>query len=1011
MHDGGVNSTTATAFPAARAHALARAVEAVRAAQSDDPLAAVTVLVPSFGSGRDLTRLLARSGGAAGVRVRTPAQAVAELAAPVLAPRGPLPFPVLAAAVEAALDAEPGAFDPVAAEPVTAEALARACLRLGTVDADAVRPVTPLHAEVLRIAARVREHTRTAYHEPVEALETALDRLDALGTVIPVTPLEGTELERRLGAALRERGVRAVDADVLDSLPHAGTPDAPGAVVGTEVLHASDPDDEVRAVVRVVRERIAAGVPGHRIGVYFPSPDPYLRLLHRAFAEAGIAVSGPGTTTAGRGPAGRTLIRLLELDPAVMPRAELLSIVAEGALPVPGPGGSVVSGRRCELLTRGRVPVIGGADWERLAGYAGEAAAVRATESGATENGTDEPAEADARDLRDAETAAALSTLVRSLSSELTAVRRSRSWGEVGDRLRSLVERHLRPGPDRERVLGLLAPIADLAATGSRVDPARIARAVAVRLDAAADRVGEEGAGVALGPIDDAVGRDLDTVCVVGMAEGLLPVVHRPDPLLPEGAVEPPAPERLDHRHRVLQLALLAGSAQRVCSFPRGSMRGGGNRLPSRWLLPTLSALAGESVQATQWEPAAASSPRVTAVESFASAVVGARPATPAEFRLRRLASTGWVADESLPAGVRRAHALRTARRRGDLGPWTGDVSGVRELVRVLDGPLSPTRLEDWAQSPYLFFLTTVSGVRVLDEPAETTELDLREHGTLVHDVLRRYVDARIETGSGPDPELLREAFRIECDELLAVTPSLVESLWRHHRRQLEAELESWYAEDELDADLGWSPVATEERFGRGGIDVLYEVPGPAGPRTLHLDGSIDRLDERAGLLRVTDYKTGRAPGPKDPRPSAEDPTLGGTRFQLPLYAVAAEALHPGPVSSVRYWYCTERGGFDDSSELRIDADVLARVSESVGALAEAIDGGLFPLRGGRGSARDLTDLLGADELDRAWERLSRNPRIREDPAFVGMVDDPPGGATTSARSAPNDTDRDGGTR
>ncbi len=53
--------------------------------------------------------------------------------------------------------------------------------------------------------------------------------------------------------------------------------------------------------------------------------------------------------------------------------------------------------------------------------------------------------------------------------------------------------------------------------------------ALATRLDGIVDRVGEEGAGVALGPIDDAVGRDLDTVCDATGETGACAVLRKWD--------------------------------------------------------------------------------------------------------------------------------------------------------------------------------------------------------------------------------------------------------------------------------------------------------------------------------------------------------------------------------------------------------------------------------------------------------------------------------------------------
>ncbi|WP_314037034.1 PD-(D/E)XK nuclease family protein [Dietzia sp. CH92] len=951
---------------------LAAEVHRLRGA---DPLGRITVLVPSFGAARDLVRALALSGGAVNVAVRTASQVIDELAAPALAPRAPLPFPILSAAVDRALDVDPGALASVAAEPVTGEAVARACLRLGTVEPGSVVPETPLHGEVLRLAGEAHAATASAYYTRFEAVTTALERLDALGRIVLAAPLRGTAVERRLRAALEERGVTPVPGTGSDHLASAAEPAGVDAVTGTHVLHASDSDDEVRAVVRFVRSRLSAGVPGHRIGVYYPSPDPYLRLLHRAIAEAGIAVHGPSDSGLGHTPAGRSLVRLLGLDAETLPRAELLSIVAEGAVMPLDDAGASVSSRRLEIFTRTRFPVIGGGDWDRLADRLRE-----------------EP-EAFAESERAA--AAALVRLIGLVRATLGAVGAARTWSEAADAVSGLVGAVFRPGPERGAVLSVLASLADLDSIGPAITRARVMSAVTARLDQVTDRVGEEGAGVALGPVDDAVGRDLDTVCVVGMAEGLLPVLHKPDPLLPEGAVEPPSAEMLDERYRVLQLALAAGSGYRLCSFPRGSMRGGGDRIPSRWLLPTLSRLAGVTVHATRWQEDVAGCPAVIAVPSFVDGVLtpppslGAEPATLTELRLRQLAAHGWRPRPDSPTLLLRAHEMRLDRRHGRFTRFTGDVSSAADLLTVLDQPISPTRLEDWAQSPYLFFLTTVLRVRTLEDPAADIEMDLREYGDLVHSILQRYVSDRIATGSGPDRELLMKALHQECEAAVAESPGLVASLWRRREILLAAELERWFAEDSADHHAGWQPSATELPFGRPGpegavVDVPFEVPTSAGGATVLLAGSIDRLDVRGGTQRVTDYKTGKPPGADD-RPTEENPTLAGTRFQLPLYAVAAASAGQMPVSEVRYWYCTERGEFEQIA-LDITVDLLDRVRDNVGHLVDALQRGWFPLKGGRGSSRDLANLLGGTDLDQAWERLSQHEPVSSHPAFVGLL-------------------------
>lgn len=933
------------------------------------------MIVPSFGAARDLVRALALSGGAANVAVRTAAQVVAELAAPALAPRAALPLPLLAAAVDKALDSDPGRLQAVATEPVTGQAVARACLRLGTVEPGSVAPETPLHEEVLRLSREALVRTGTAYYTQFEAVTTALERLELLGSVIVAAPLRGTEVERRLRAALKARGVEAVPGTGSDHLASAAEPDTESAVTGTHVLHASDSDDEIRAVVRFVRSRLASGIPGHRIGVYYPSPDPYQRLLHRAFAEAGIAVHGPSDSGVGRSAAGRSLIRLLQMDHDLMGRAELLSIVAEGAVVATDESGKQVSSRRLELLTRTRFPVIGGADWDRLA-----------------ESLRVEPSELSERDR---EAAAAVLNLITRIRSGLAAIDTAASWAETAEAADRLVTAVFRQSPDRAAVLAVVASLADLDTIAPAITRDRVVGAISSRLDPITDRIGDEGAGVALGPIDDAVGRDLDTVCVVGMAEGLLPVLGRPDPLLPEGAVEPSASEQLDERYRVLQLALVAGATHRLCSFPRGSMRGGGDRIPSRWLLPTLSRLAGAKVHATRWQEAVAECPTVTAVPSFVDGilnpppVLGSDPATSAELRIRTLAGSAWRVGADSPDLLVRAHQLRADRRLGRFTRFTGDVSTAADLLTVLDRPLSPTRLEDWAQSPYLFFLSTILRVRTLDDPADAIEMDLRDYGDLVHTILQRYVDDRIEIGSGPDRDLLMSALKTECDAVVASSPGLVASLWRRRELLLRAELDRWFDEDTADADQGWRPTATELGFGRADdagevLEIPYEVTTSTGTTSLLLAGSIDRIDNRSGAQRVTDYKTGRKPEDDD-QPTAEDPTRSGTRFQLPLYAAAAATARDLPVSEARYWYCTEKGEFTQIS-LAITDQLLDRVRADVGHLVDALQRGWFPLKGGRGSSRDLANILGGTDLDDAWAVLSTAEPMTTHPAFAGLL-------------------------
>src|SRR5690606_33670772 len=108
--------------------------DAVAAAKAGDPLAPVTVVVPSNHVGVTARRLLAsgslgpvaaRGAGAAAVTFLTAYRLAELLGAPTLAAQGrrPVSTPVLAAGIRRALADEPGMFAPVAGHPATEAAL------------------------------------------------------------------------------------------------------------------------------------------------------------------------------------------------------------------------------------------------------------------------------------------------------------------------------------------------------------------------------------------------------------------------------------------------------------------------------------------------------------------------------------------------------------------------------------------------------------------------------------------------------------------------------------------------------------------------------------------------------------------------------------------------------------------------------------------------------------------------------------------------------------------------
>ena len=170
-----------------------------------------------------------------------------------------------------------------------------------------------------------------------------------------------------------------------------------------------------------------------------------------------------------------------------------------------------------------------------------------------------------------------------------------------------------------------------------------------------------------------------------GLSEDLYPGRHRIDPLLSEavrvatGGALPTSRDRLRSEHRAVLAAFAAGDHV-VASFPRGDLRRGAERLPSRWLMPTLRALAGQpELEATRW--AEASAPQLRSVASHWEGIARAdRPGTEQEWRLRHARRRRRLVDDDALDG---ALELIDARRADGFTRFDGNLDGVDGPARL----------------------------------------------------------------------------------------------------------------------------------------------------------------------------------------------------------------------------------------------------------------------------------------------------------------------------------------
>jgi ATP-dependent helicase/nuclease subunit B len=940
---------------------------AIAAAKRGDPLAPVTVVVPTNHVGVTARRALASGSlgpvgtGVTGVAAVTflTAYRLAELLGAVrLAAEGrrPMSTPVLAAALRRALRDAPGLFAPVAEHPATEAALVTAFGELSDVSAaglDALAASGRRASDVVRLCRRARSALRHRWYDEADLAEAAIDAVRAdprrvageLGQLIVHLPQDLLQRQARLVAATADTcpttviagltGIDAADAGVRLSLARLGaeladppppTVTAPAISTDTRVLTASDADDEVRAAVRAVVDATRSGTALERVAILFGAREPYGRLVHEQLAAAGIPRNGAAVRPLAASLAGSTLLDLLALPDHDFRRADVVGLLARTA-------GVVAPGRRSsaaewQRLTRQAGVVSGRDQWhERLTRLATElehrADAIAAVGPDPfDETGAERRREAVERLQRRARRARDLAATVVGLIDELSGAAADRGpWGTRVPWLRRLAarllgsERHrLEWPPDEQRAADKVDGALDrLAALDDVDDPATIdvfRRTLELELDADLGRVGRFGEGVLVGPLSFAVGLDLDLVIVLGMAEGTLPGAVHDDSLLPDderrrtGGELPLRRGRVGREHRQLQAALAAADRHLLCA-PRGDLRASSERVPSRWLP----------------DPSVA---RVDHVPSFAHAVSHTDfPATDQEYRLRAP-----IDDPIVEVG---GHMMR-ARRSRAFTRFDGNLASVA-VPSPLDEVVSSTRLESWATCPYAYFVNHLLQVEPVEDPAHLLTISAWDRGSLVHEILQAFIDDVLARPPGrrPSPDdvwspadhaLMRRLAEQVCDEYEARGLTGRPVFWRRERTQILALADRFLAEDDGERRQHRTrPVAAELRFGySAGPDSRPDAgavgSGPDGGgglldpvRVALPDGRRVRFRGAADRVDVGDDGTIHVvdykTGKADDfrRLSPDNPDERGTKLQLPVYGLAARQYVGRPEAPVEADY------------------------------------------------------------------------------------------------------------
>ncbi len=698
----------------------------------------------------------------------------------------------------------------------------------------------------------------------------------------------------------------------------------PGAV---DLFHAQGAGAELREVaLRILALHEKIGVALDRIAVIARSLTPYATHLKPVFEDHGLPFATTATLGALREAHVQAVLDLIRTVCDDYPRQSLIDLCRSGRLRTGGPD-----------------PLRHAAAWDRLSrefGVPGGLSAwttdlPRRVEAGEPFSDDQPDREAAERYARFRELlldqARTLASTVRRLHGVSRALREARSFEEWADAMEALIERLLPSGagpegagaPAEDLLAGLLSDLRDLGQAGlpfhrttARAFFESALSSASLTISPATDPSGEnsvsEPCGVRVLDAMQARGLSFDAVFLIGFNADLIPRRPFEDPFLGDpdrrlirarAAAALPLKSAGRSEERLLMAHLLGAARRHLTISWQHADEGGRARIPSLALREVARVCLGSAEQDLAIERAVRVAGHPAASGRQAARMHGLL--SPLE------ASIGAALELGSPAAVRRA-ATRLPLPDGIDPCGTLDAGlAMLEIVEDFEGRnlsydasigdavpappnWSPSRLEQLGVCPQRYFFRHLLGVDELREVSGRHEIEAREIGTIVHDVLRDIYREMTDAGDlAGDPAAA-----------VARAHDLADAAWDRHAQPVERRMRPLYP-------LLWRNLSTLWRASLHrflsrdvealvrdgarliGLEAAAEVPVELGPygAALPLRGRFDRVTLRGEReLLVSDYKSsGHLENHVDLAAG-----LKGRRLQLPLYILMAESLHRG---------------------------------------------------------------------------------------------------------------------
>jgi hypothetical protein len=928
----------------------ATALEAIARERGANPLAPVTVLVPSHTAGLQMRRRLAAIGPFAGVRFETLPRLAELLGAGGLAAhrRSPLARPIGDYVAELVARESRGALEGIAPLPGYAKALRQIFRRLRrggirTGNEDTGR-LGGHFQEIIRLYRLYRERT-AAFYDEEDLLDAAAEALRSgsagaladLGTLYVVPP-----------GPLTASGLGLLDA-LKEAAPDCREVDDPEPEADASFVMAPDPASEVREVVRDVLTMLEGGLAIEEVAVFHGASDSYGRLLREAFAAANMpCVPAPGISLI-ETRAGRGVLALARLPGADFARTAVMDFLTVAPIRqfLPGATGAVPALIAVwDRISREAGISKGAAQWRRrLSAYIAdrEAAAKQHRER-------DEESRAESLE-RYVEQARNLQSVIEEIMRRLEPLLSARRAAEFVSTFTRLVPEYVDPQTSAmEDVSHEIEQLGTVDAVGGDFSLDTFADALEANLRLAHYRPDSLGSGILVADYRQAAGLQFQHVVLCGAFEGALPAGPGVDAIIPDSTwrtLKERFPQIEDAETRVERARLAAhravASASGTLTWTCPRFEPGGTReyYPSHFMVGAVQSQFNgdrERVTATRLRTAGSLSGVSSVVSPMRGALLGP-PLNAGEGALRRAVSmrqASSMVDSSHPRW--RPVTMLRSRRSRNFTEWDGNLSALKDDAWLeLQSAVSPTNLENYAVCGYRYFARSLLRLSTVEEPEEREMMDPATRGGLIHDVLELFFREQKSRGRPAPGEAWTDGDRAMLMAMLdhALDGARERGLTGldvyagHEARTIRADLALFLeADDDLREHTGAVPSEFETAIPE------TEVGG------VTLRGRVDRIDRSpdGSHAWVIDYKTGSLRD-EFKKITAENPLADGTKLQLPTYLSAvSDAVH----SQALYWFITRKGNFE-TVPYNPSPENHDRFRRTLGAIVGGIRAGAFP--------------------------------------------------------------------